>query len=247
MTDLDARLEREQQYHDHRYKTSSRDHQNEFYFILDRAFRQSWERISTYARDAAVLEIGCGARPVTLQLAPIARRAVGIDISGVAIEQATEQAALSRFANLSFEVMNAEALEFPDASFDLVFGYGVIHHLDIARSFCEIARVLRRGGHAVFWEPLGHNLLINWYRRRTPDARTVDEHPLKRHDFAVARALFSSVDVGFHGLSSLALIPFRDKSWAPSTLPVLERLDRVALALPGIRWLAWYSTLVLSR
>ena len=42
MTDLDARLEREQQYHNQRYKNASRDHQNEFYFILDHAFRQSW-------------------------------------------------------------------------------------------------------------------------------------------------------------------------------------------------------------
>jgi len=41
MDTLDARLEREQRYHDHRYTTSSRDHQNEFYFILDHAFRQS--------------------------------------------------------------------------------------------------------------------------------------------------------------------------------------------------------------
>src|SRR6266699_810528 len=92
MTDLDARLEREQQFHNHSYKNASRNHQNEFYFILDHAFRQSWERISTYARDAAVLEIGCGSRPMALQLAPIARRAVGIDISSVAIEQATRQA-----------------------------------------------------------------------------------------------------------------------------------------------------------
>jgi len=168
MTDLDGRLEREQQYHDHRYKNSSRDHQSEFYFILDHAFRQSWDRISAYARDAAVLEIGCGARPMALQLAPIARQAAGIDISSVAIEQATRQAEQSPVANLSLEVMNAKVLEFADASFDLVFGYGVIHHLDVARSFCEIARVLRPGGHAVFWEPLDHNVLINWYRQQTP-------------------------------------------------------------------------------
>jgi SAM-dependent methyltransferase len=247
MNTLDARLEREQQFHDQRYRNSSRDRQNEFYFILDQAYWQSWDRISGYARDATVLEIGCGSRPMALQLAPIAKRVIGIDISSVAIEQATRQAEQSPVANSSFEVMNAEALEFPDASFDFVFGYGVVHHLDIARSLGEIARILRPGGHAVFWEPLGHNALINWYRRRTPGARTVDEHPLKRHDLAVARALFSSVDVRFHGLSSLVLIPFRRKPWAPSALPILDRLDRVALALPGIRWLAWYSTLVLSR
>ena len=31
---------------------------------------------------------------------------------------------------------------------------------------------------ALFIEPLGHNPVINLYRRRTPEQRTVDEHPL---------------------------------------------------------------------
>lgn len=30
----------------------------------------------------------------------------------------------------------------------------------------------------MFFEPLGHNLLINLYRRLTPELRTEDEHPL---------------------------------------------------------------------
>src|SRR5262252_1861583 len=102
MDTLDARLEREQRYHDQQYTTSSRDHQNEFYFILDRAFRQSWDLISAYARDATVLEIGCGARPMALSLAPIARRVIGIDISNVAIEQATRQMDQSPVANSYF-------------------------------------------------------------------------------------------------------------------------------------------------
>ena len=38
-----------------------------------------------------------------------------------------------------------------------------------------------------------------------------------------------------------------DAPGAQDAQEVLERLDRVALALPGIRWLAWYSTLMLSR
>src|SRR3546814_1101008 len=79
--------------------------------------------------------------------------------------------------------MNAEAMTFPDDSFDLVFGSGIIHHLDIDRAFGEIARVLRPGGRAVFIEPLGLNPAIELYRRFTPSARTPDEHPLLRRDF----------------------------------------------------------------
>jgi hypothetical protein len=33
-------------------------------------------------------------------------------------------------------------------------------------------------GWALFSEPLGHNPLVNWYRNRTPEQRTEDEHPL---------------------------------------------------------------------
>ena len=106
------------------------------------------ERISAYARDARVPEIG--SQQQALRLAQIAGEFVGIDISSVAVTQATSSAEQSRVGNVSFEVMNADAPEFSDASFDLVFGFDVIHHLDIARRFAELARVLRPSGHAVF-------------------------------------------------------------------------------------------------
>jgi hypothetical protein len=48
---------------------------------------------------------------------------------------------------------------------------------DLSLACSEIARVLRPGGPAIFVEPLGHNPLINAYRKRTPALRTVDEHP----------------------------------------------------------------------
>src|SRR3546814_11483257 len=85
----------------------------------------------------------------------MARTATGIDISDVAIEKGRERARQKGFTNVRLEAMNAEAMTFPDDSFDLVFGSGIIHHLDIDRAFGEIARVLRPGGRAVFIEPLG--------------------------------------------------------------------------------------------
>src|SRR3546814_2369311 len=115
-----------------------------------------------------------------LRFATTARTATGIDISDVAIEKGRERARQKGFTNVRLEAMNAEAMTFPDDSFDLVFGSGIIHHLDIDRAFGEIARVLRPGGRAVFIEPLGLNPAIGLYRRFTPSARTPDEHPLLR-------------------------------------------------------------------
>src|SRR3546814_18316951 len=79
--------------------------------------------------------------------------------------------------------MNAEAMTFPDDSFDLVFGSGIIHHLDIDRASGEIARVLRPGGRAVFIEPLGLNPAIALYRRFPPRALTPHDPPLLRRHF----------------------------------------------------------------
>ena len=48
-----------------------------------------------------------------------------------------------------------EALDLPEASFDLVCGSGILHHLALERAYGEVARVLAPTGSAVFSEPLG--------------------------------------------------------------------------------------------
>ena len=61
-------------------------------------------------------------------------RVTGIDISPVAVEQGRSRAAAEQVSDqVTFEVMDAESLQFPDGTFDLVCGSGVLHHLDLTR------------------------------------------------------------------------------------------------------------------
>src|SRR5438270_352918 len=83
-----------------------------------------------------------------------------IAMAPVAMEIARQQAEREGLA-IDFAVMDAEHTTFPDASFDLIVGSGILHHLDLDRTYTEIARLLAPGGRAVFVEPLGHNALIN--------------------------------------------------------------------------------------
>jgi ubiquinone/menaquinone biosynthesis C-methylase UbiE len=54
-------------------------------------------------------------------------------------------------ANVTATRADAESLPFPDASFDIVLGHAVLHHLpDLERSFAEFHRVLAPGGLIVF-------------------------------------------------------------------------------------------------
>lgn len=99
------------------------------------------------ARGKDVLEIGVGMGADHLELARQEPKSLtGIDLTERAVEHARRR--LNIFG-LSSEVMtgNAEALAFPDSSFDLVYSWGVIHHSpDTPKAVKEIHRVLRSGG-----------------------------------------------------------------------------------------------------
>ncbi len=98
------------------------------------------------------LEIGAGTGYFGLNLvrAGIVREATCTDISpGMVAKLADNAKALG--VEVKVTRADAESLPFPAASFDLVVGHAVLHHLpDLARAFGEVHRVLAPGGSIVF-------------------------------------------------------------------------------------------------
>ena len=212
--------------------------------------RRSWERYRdlllaeserAQARGGRILEYGCGMGAYSsMALAEAGYACLGVDISPESVRSAEERAhAQFPDVGLEYRVMNAEQLEFPDDSFDLVCGNGIIHHLELDVAYAEVARVLKPDGVGVFSEPLGHNPLINLYRRRTPEQRTPDEHPLRVDDIERARRWFGSVEWRSFHLFALGAIPLRKTRLFEPMLGVLDRVDSVVLrAAPSLGWLA---------
>src|SRR3954451_24872798 len=94
------------------------------------------------------LEIGAGTGYFSLHLlrAGIVEEATATDISPGMLER-LEANAERMGLEVETEVCDAERLPFDDASFDLVFGHAVLHHIpDLDAAFAEFARVLRPGG-----------------------------------------------------------------------------------------------------
>jgi 2-polyprenyl-3-methyl-5-hydroxy-6-metoxy-1,4-benzoquinol methylase len=106
------------------------------------------DNIARFVRAAAgggltILEVGCAFGATAQHVARGQRALVGIDAAPVAIETARRLAADQ--PGLSFEVMDATRLLFPDGRFDLVYSIDLIEHLhpdDVARHLLEVRRVL---------------------------------------------------------------------------------------------------------
>jgi SAM-dependent methyltransferase len=100
------------------------------------------------ARGLRVLEIGVGAGTDFVQWARNGAIATGIDLTERAVELTRERLQLE---GLEAGVLRADAenLPFADASFDLVYAYGSLHHSpDTQRAVDEVRRVLKPGGTA---------------------------------------------------------------------------------------------------
>ena len=171
----------------------------------------------------------------------------GIDISNRAIDVARETASAQGLRQCEFSVMDAEHTSFPDGAFDVVFGHGILHHLDLGTCFPEIARILRPGGKAIFTEPLGHNPALNLFRKLTPQMRTPDERPLIMGDLRQAGQYFRRVDCNFFGLTTLAAVPFLRTPAGPAVMRMFEHVDRVLLRLPVVKRQAWSVLMTMTK
>ncbi len=115
-----------------------------------------------------VLEIGCGcgtgARMVWTTFAP--KRIEAIDIDPEMIKLALRKYPPSDRNPIRFSVADAQELPHENASFQAVFNFGIIHHLeDWRRGIGEIARVLVKGG-AFYFEEIYPPLYANRLFRR---------------------------------------------------------------------------------
>jgi len=100
-------------------------------------------------RGLKVLEIGCGLGTDGAQFAKAGADYTGVDLTNAAIELARKRFQLFGLTG-KFQVADAENLDFPDESFDVVYSHGVLHHTpDIDAAVQEIRRVLKPGGRAI--------------------------------------------------------------------------------------------------
>lgn len=94
-----------------------------------------------------VLDVATGAGHTAAMVAPYVKHVTAVDLAQGMIDETEKLFAERGIANADARVMDVEALQFPDASFDAVTCRIAPHHfIDIGKAVSEISRVLKQGG-----------------------------------------------------------------------------------------------------
>lgn len=207
-----------------------------------------------------LLDLGCGMGDGAVYFALQGAQVTAVDISPGMVKVCQDLGRRFKVTRrLKASVAVGERLPYADKSFDLIYGNGVLHHLDLQVSGPEIARVLKPGGRAVFIEPLPYNPVIWAYRHMAAAVRTEAEAPLS---YAQLRAFGAHFAAGqrqeLHLTTLLTFLwfffverahPSKVRYWkklvvdGPRYQPVfsyLARLDRfLCRRFPFLRPLCW--------
>ena len=96
-------------------------------------------------RTDRVLEIGCGRGFLTREVRRLAPATIGVDVNPEAVANGVAP---------GLRVMDAERLDFADATFDKIYSFHVIEHIhNLAGAFAEMDRVLKPGGRILLVYP----------------------------------------------------------------------------------------------
>jgi len=237
---------REKEFHNKLQSKSKSRFENIFY----KALYNMYEDFSIYASEKAknkiVLDYGCGVGNATTKIAALnPSKLFGIDISEVSINKAIKIAKSSNLL-IEYSVDNCEKTKFKTETFDLVFGSGILHHLNLKKSVSEINRILKNNGEMVFLEPLGTNPLINFYRKLTPKSRSVDEHPFLKKDFDFINSLFNQVTVKYYGFFTLVFFFFYKNPKKSLIFRIISKLDNYFFRIKFFKNLAW-SVMIIAK
>ncbi len=168
-----------------------------------------FRRMVVVRENSSVLEFGCGrgagARLILKAFRPSVIHAMDLDAKMVGkVRTYLSEKELTRIRLYAGDVQN---IPFNDATFDLVFSFGILHHvIDWRSSLTEIARVLKKEGLYIL-EELYPSLYQNVITRRVllhPEVDRFESNDLKEAMEQAGLPLLKSLESKYLGILGVA-------------------------------------------
>jgi SAM-dependent methyltransferase len=178
-----------------------------------------------------IFEFGSGDGLNTVVLANRRARIIAFDISPELLKVARKRLEVNGCDDVDLLIGSAHRLPIPDESVDIIFGIAILHHLDLKLASEEVSRVLKKGGRAIFLEPMRNSKFVARVRRLLPKRAEVSpfERPLTDQDVREFAAPYKYRARTFQLLlSSLApSSPFKTRKAIKLSARVDDRLLRL--------------------
>ena len=161
-------------------------------------------------KDKKILDLGCGGGEAAIYFAWKGAEVDAVDISLNALAILKKRKIFYNLEN-KIHTIKTSTEHLPEVSekYDVVFVNGILHHVNIESTVKEVFRVMKKGGTAVFIEPLTYNPIIKIYRKICRELRSKHEKPLKYSDIKFMGSLFGGeLRQEFHFFTLLIFIYF---------------------------------------
>lgn len=172
-----------------------------------------------------VLDCGCGMGYYSVLCAKRGALVTAIDISEEMLKISKIRAKLNGVGNkIRFYCMSVERMSFTkEEKFDVVIGCGALHHFQLELAGKNISKTLKKGGKAIFLEPLIGSRFLFWFRSFFPVP--CEESPggggLTYEEIAMFSKFFSKTSIKtFHFFTRLKLAKLEQ---------VFEKIDSIML------------------
>jgi ubiquinone/menaquinone biosynthesis C-methylase UbiE len=192
-------------------------------------------RIAGVGPSFRVLDVASGPGTLTFLAAPRVAHVSAVDFSPKMIDEVKARAVRDGMGNVEATLMDAQALDFADATFDAAFClFAFMFFPDRARAFREIRRVLRDGGKAIVatWAPIERRpffkIAIDALAEAIPGLP-----PMPKGDLQAPQACIDEMSAA--GFCEVSVHPFTSFVRIDSAHHYLEIMERSGAGFAAIR------------
>lgn len=226
--DLMNEAQKEAAFFDKAYADAGKKQQLQNYLVPERLIRQvrnpdprplkdfeyAFSRLGNL-QGKKLLDFGAGDGWNSICFAKAKAHVWAIDISEKGVELIRTKAVANGVSDyITAEVRNCYKTELATNQFDIIYGGGVLHHLNIDAAGKEICRILHPDGVAVFFEPIRDSRVMDVIKmivlkliNKKPLEETENETPLTSNKIRQLESYFDTVNyTHFNVLTSAGLL-----------------------------------------